>query len=114
MAEQHGKRKGEQSSEGNLAKRPMHSFADSGLSGQSHSMSADQAALPELVPFELVEDVTMVLPSRPFDISSGFSKQKYARDLWTIFQEEALPDPKLAEMHKEWFKVSRTKSQGLP
>ena len=104
---QPGKRRGEQSDEGNPAKKPLHDFPSISHSGQAHGVSIKEMALPELVPYELVEDLTLVLPSQPFEVSSGFSKQRYARDLWTIFQEEALVDRRLDAMHQKWFKASK-------
>ena len=94
-----GKRRGEQSDQGNQAKKPLHSFEST--SGASNK----DVALPELVPYDIVEDLALVLPSQPLEFSAGFSKQRYARDLWTIFSEEALLDPKLAAMHKAWFEA---------
>ena len=85
------KRKGEHSTQGGQAKKALHDLADE----------------PELAPYELVEDLTLVLPSQPLDVCHGLTKQKYVRDLWTIFKEEALPDQRLAEMHKKWFEASR-------
>ena len=94
-----GKRRGEQSDQGNQAKKPLHSFES------TSSVSNKDMALPDLVPYDIVQDLTLVLPSQPLTFSAGFSKQKYAHDLWNIFSEEAFVDPKLAEMHKAWFKA---------
>lgn len=96
------KRKGEQSDQGSQAKKQKQSFESAAQPGQSRDME-----LPVLVPYDLVEDLTLVLPSQPLDVSSGFSKQKYARDLWMVFSEEAFVDRKLAEMHKAWFEARR-------
>lgn len=95
-----GKRKGEQSDQGSQAKRPMHSFESTAQPERSYSMAS-----PELAPYDLVEDLTLVLPSQPLDVIAGFSKQRYARDLFMIFSEEAFVDQKLAEMHKAWFEA---------
>lgn len=74
-------------------------------------MSSKEVQLPDLVPYDVVEDLTLVLPSQPLDVSAGFSKQRYARDLWTIFSEEAFVDRRLADMHKAWFEVCLPASQ---
>lgn len=95
------KRKGEQSDQGNQAKKPLNSFES------TSSMSTKDMELPELIPYDMIQDLALVLPSHPLDVSAGFSKQKYARDLWTIFSEEAFVDKRLAEMHKAWFEASR-------
>ena len=97
-----GKRRGEQSDQGNQAKKPLHSFQS------TSSASNKEMALPELVAYDIVEDLALVLPSQPLDVSAGFSKQRYARDLWTIFSEEAFVDPKLAEMHQAWFEAGHS------
>ena len=81
------KRKGEHSNQGGQAKKPL--------------------LETEPAPYDLVEDLTLVLPSQPLDVSYGLTKQRYARDLWTIFKEEALVDQGLAAMHKKWFEASR-------
>lgn len=94
------KRKGEQSDQSNQAKKPLHSFESTTQPEQSHSMS-----LPELLPYDVIENLALVLPSQALDVSNGLSKQKYARDLWKIFSEEAFVDRKLAEMHKAWFEA---------
>ena len=96
------KRKGEQSDQGRQAKKPLQSF-DSTSSASNKAMT-----LPELVPYDIVENLALVLPSQPLDVSAAFSKQKYARDLWTIFSEEAFVGPKLAEMHKAWFEAGHS------
>lgn len=103
------KRKSEHLHEGNEAKRPSRSFESTSQPEQASSMSSKAKTLPELVPYDLVEDLTLVLPSQPLEVSAGFSKQKYAQDLWMIFREEAFVDQRLAEMHKTWFEVCHTK-----
>ena len=92
------KRKGEHSDQGGQAKKPLQ----------------DLASTNELVPFDIVEDLTLVLPSQPLDVSHGLSKQKYVRDLWTRFKEEALVNQRLEEMHKKWFEVSRPAHLSAP
>ena len=64
--------------------------------------------LPDLKPFDIVENIVCPLPSQVLDASPGFSRAKYTRDVWTVFSSEALNDPKLAEMHQMWLKVSST------
>ena len=86
------KRKAEHSNQSSQAKKPLHDFANT----------------DEPAPYDLVEDLTLVLPSQPLDVSDGLTEQKYSRDLWTIFKEEALVDQRLADMHKKWFEVSRS------
>ena len=92
------KRKGEHSNQGGQAKKALH----------------DTASTTELAPYDIVEDLTVVLPSQPLDVSHGLSKQKYARDLWTIFSEEALVDKRLADMHKNWFEARRSHIMSAP
>ena len=101
------KRKSEQPDQGNQAKKSLHSFESTTQPG---TMSNKDMTLPELVPYGVVEDLTLVLPSQPLDVSAAFSKQKYARDLWTIFAEEAFVNRRLAEMHKAWFEASTAAS----
>ncbi len=105
------KRKGEQFDQGSQAKKPLHSFESTTQSGQARSISNKGMALPEPAPYDIVEDLTLVLPSQPLDFSAGFFKQKYARDIWVIFSEEAFVDRGLAEMHKAWLEASRPASQ---
>ena len=105
------KRKGEQSGEGSQAKKPLHSFESTTQSGQARSIPNKEMGLPEPAPYDIVEDLTLVLPSQPLDFSAGFSKQRYTRDVWAIFSEEAFVDRKLAKMHKIWFEASRPASQ---
>ncbi|KAF6227530.1 hypothetical protein HO173_012169 [Letharia columbiana] len=107
------RRRGEQSDEGNQAKKPLHSFESTSQLGQASSMSSKEVQLPDLVPYDVVEDLTLVLPSQPLDVSAGFSKQRYARDLWTIFSEEAFVDRRLADMHKAWFEVRKPDAREL-
>lgn len=107
------KRKGEQSDRGTQAKKVLHSSASTSRTEEARNTSSQNMALPELVPYDLVEDLSLVLPSQPFDVSAAFSEQRYARDLWAIFKEEAFVDQKLAEMHRKWFEARKPNAQEL-
>ena len=109
-----GKRRGEHSDEGNQAKKALHSFESTRQPEQTSSSKFNRdVTLTELVPYDIVEDLSLLLPSQPLDVSAGLSKPKYARDLWTIFSEEAFADPKLAEMHKAWFEIRKPDAREL-
>ena len=62
-------------------------------------------ALETLEPYDIISDITSLLPSQALEASPALTREKYLQDLWTVFSEPALIDPQLAEMHQLWFEV---------
>ncbi len=86
-------------------RRPKRGLHHSAGTQPSQDDQKQPGSLQELKPFDIIIDVTGLQPSQALEASPALNKEKYLRDVWNIFKEDALIDPKLAEMHQRWFEV---------
>ena len=97
----------ERKERGRVKRRKFHILPDQGEARTIADDILSGRTFPSLQPFDIVADFAVLDAEDIFGGIRGFTKARYERDLYRVFNESAFTQNKdLAAMHKTWFEVS--------